>query len=774
MLDNARPIQWEEDGYTVTRTTAWSGPGCHEGCGVLLYAKDGKIEKVEGDPLHPWNQGRICPRCAAFPEVIYHPDRITKPLKRAGERGEGKWEEITWDEAYDIIKTRLTEIFEKYGGKSFWTMLGTGRDLMWQPYRLTFAMGSPNTGGALSGCSCYIPRVVAGFSVYGDIYPLMDSSAQFEDRFDNPEWKPPECILMWGCNVVDSNPDGIFGPWTVECMKYGSKLITIDPRVTWLSSHSDIWLGIRPGTDGALALGMLNIIINEDLYDHEFIDKWTMGFDDLKEAVKDYTPKKVSEICWISEEKLLEATRMYAAARYGTIQLGLAVDQQKAGLPAAQAIMILMCITGNLEQPGGQVFCPAPFGLGALRGDSWGLEEFVPDEIRMQTAGHAEYPIMSFFLPVPSGDKIIEQLETGEPYPIKAAWIQGNNQLVGCAQDSERWYNAIKNLDFIVACDLFITPTILKLADVVLPVCTFAERDAIHALYFNLSTGHKAVEPVGDCRSDLTIDLEVGKMFNEECWPWKDDIDVLNGLLEHSAESAGIDHAFKFTDVSDEVGWKYPHWEYHKHEKGLLRPDGKPGFNTPTGKIELNSNFMQAFSLPGTPHFEEPYISPVSTPEIYEEYPIIMMTGARSKASFHSEHRQIPSLREFVPEPYIEINPQYAQEQGIKNGDWVWIENNKDKIRMVAKLTNSIQYGMALAYHGWWMPEIKDPELAFGYEETNVNRLIEMGHVGPSGFGADIKSVLVKIYKADEGPFDDIDLSGMRAKMFAEASKGGN
>lgn len=766
MLDNKRPVQWEEDGYTVTRTTAWSGPGCHEGCGVLLYAKDGIIKKIEGDPLHPYNQGHLCPRCAAFPEVIYHPDRITHPLKRVGKRGEGLWERITWDEACDTIQTRLTEIFDVYGGKSFCTLLGTGRDLMWQPYRLTFGMGSPNTGGGLSGSSCYIPRVIAGVAVFGDIYPLMDGSAQFEDRYDNPAWKAPECILMWGCNVVDSNPDGVFGAWTVECMKYGSQLISVDPRATWLATHADVWLNIRPGTDGALALGMLNIIINEDLYDHDFVENWTVGFEDLVEAVKEYTPEKVAEICWIDKKRLVEATYLYANARYGTIQLGLAVDMQVAGLSAAQAIMILMCITGNLEQPGGQVFCPPPFGLTAIRGDSWGLEEFVPEEIRMMTAGHQQYPILSFFLPVPSADVLIDQLETGEPYPIKAGWIQGNNQILGCAQDSDRWYHAYQKLEFIVACDLFITPTILKLADIVLPVCTFAERDGVRALYFNLSTTNKAIEPVGECKSDLTIDLEVGKMFNEQCWPWNNDLEVLDALIEHSAAKVGIEDYYTMDDIASETGWKYPEWEYHKHEKGLLRPDGKLGFNTPTGKVELNSNFMQAFGLPGTPEFAEPYRSPISSPEIYEEYPFIMMTGARSKVSFHSEHRQISSLRECVPDPYVEINPQDAEEIGIKNGDWVWVENDKDKIRLVAKVTPSLQRTMALAYHGWWFPEIKDPELAFGYHEVCVNRLIELGHVGPSGFGADIKCVLVKIYKAEEAPAG-------HEKSFVEIYKGG-
>lgn len=208
-------------------------------------------------------------------------------------------------------------------------------------------------------------------------------------------------------------------------------------------------------------------------------------------------------------------------------------------------------------------------------------------------------------------------------------------------------------------------------------------------------------------------------------------------------------------EIQEDKGWKYPKWEYKKYEKGLLRPDGQPGFMTPSGKVEFYSSFMQNFGLPPLPLFDEPYHSPVSTPEIYKEYPIILMTGARSKVSFHSEHRQIGPLREIVPDPIVEINPEYAAKQGIKTGDWVWIENPKDRIRQKAKVTPTLQANMALSYHGWWFPEMKDPEKNFGYHEVNVNRLLEMGHIGPSGFCADIKSTLVKIYKAESGPFDD-------------------
>lgn len=742
-----RPVSWEEDGYTVTRTTAWSGPGCHEGCGVLLYTKDGKLEKVEGDPLHPYNQGRICPRCAALPEVVYHEDRLKYPMKRVGERGEGKWERVSWDEAYDIVEEGFRDIIEKYGAESIVQLNGTGRCLLWEPARFLYSLGSPNSTLTLSGVACFIPRMVAGIGTYAAPYPVVDASQQFEDRYDNPQWRAPETIIIWGCNIVHSNPDWFFGAWIIECMKRGSKLIQVDPRVTWMSAHAEVWLGLRPATDGALAMAMLNVIIEEDLYDYEFVEKWCYGFDELADAVKDMTPERAAEICWVDAEKIRKAARLYGNSSPGAMQLGLAVDMQQNGLAAAHALMALQCITGNLDVPGGNIFPASVFGVSPF---GTGLHEFVSPEQQAKMIGGEKFPMMKNFYPSP--DVFIEQLESDVPYPIRGVFMQGSNFLTCMAQDPIRWNKAMQKVDCFVAVDLFMTPTIQALADVVLPATTYAERDAFRAMSYNISTLNSAINCYADTRTDLRIDMELGKRLAPHAWEFDTETDVLNDVMSPSGMT--------YQDVRDNKGWAYPPFEYKKYEKGLLRPDGQPGFMTPTGRVELSSNFFKMCGFSPVPYYEEPFIGPVTTPDVYAEYPIILMTGARNPVSFHSEHRQIKPLREISPDPIVEISPDDARELGIVDGEWVWIENAKDRIRQKARVTASVQKGMALSYHAWWYPEIKDPKLNFGMWEVNNNRLLEMGKTGSSGYGSDIKSTLVKIYKAETSPLQDLGVEG--------------
>jgi anaerobic selenocysteine-containing dehydrogenase len=413
------PLSWQEGSYTVTRSTAWSGPGCHEGCGVLLYCKDGKLEKVEGDPEHPYNQGRLCPRCLALPQQVNHPDRLLYPLKRVGKRGEGKWQRISWEEALDTIECRYKEIAEKHDPWSIVGLRGTGRDLMWQPDRLLFAMGSPNIGGTLSGTSCYVPRACT-YALTVGAYTVADCSQYFEDRYDNPQWQLPETIVIWGNNPVLSNPDWFFGDWIVQCMKRGSKLIVIDPRMTWLAARADFWLQLRPGTDGAVALAMLNVIIDEGLYDHDFVDNWTHGFEDLAAAIQQYPLEQMATASWIPADKLAAAARLYATSKPAAIQLGLAVDMQRAGVAAAMAITDLMAITGNIDVPGGNIIANAPYGITATSAGGWGWSE-LPQETKDKMIGFDRWPLLKMGMSVSSPDCLFEQLASEEPYPIKAA-----------------------------------------------------------------------------------------------------------------------------------------------------------------------------------------------------------------------------------------------------------------------------------------------------------------------------------------------------------------
>jgi len=347
-----RKWTWKEDGMKVVRSIARTGPGCHSGCGVLLYVKDGRLIKVEGDPDFPFNQGRLCVRCLSLPQVVYSPYRLKYPMIREGERGENKWRRISWKEAYEIIAEKFNEIKEKYGPESVLFCEGTARDIAQWLHRLAFSYGSPNVTvwGPLHGAACYRPRVTAQNIIFGST-TVADCSQFFPDRYDNPNWKVPKCIVIWGNNPIVSGPDGFHASWIIECMKRGSNLIVIDPRRTWLATRAKIWLQIRPGTDAALALGMLNVIINEELYDKEFVKRWTYGFDKLKERIQEYPPEKVADITWIPKEKIIEAARMYARSKPAAIRWGVAIDQSKECIPTIHAIIALFTVTGNLDVP---------------------------------------------------------------------------------------------------------------------------------------------------------------------------------------------------------------------------------------------------------------------------------------------------------------------------------------------------------------------------------------------------------------------------------------
>ena len=734
---------WEEDGMRVVRSIARTGPGCHQGCGVLLYVKDRNLVKVEGDPEFPHNQGRLCPRCLALTQVVYHPDRLKHPVKRAGKKGEGKWERITWEEAYGIIAQKFNEIKKEQGPESVIFCQGTGRDI--GPYisKLAYSFGSPNkvTFGPLDGHACFAPKVTALRATTGD-FEVADCAQFFPERYKNINWKVPKCMVIWGTNPLISNPDGFMGYWIVECMKRGSEIIVVDPRRTWLATRAKTWMQIRPGTDAALALGMLNVIINERLYDQEFVRKWTHGFDKLKERVQEYSPEKVSEITWIPKEKILEASRLYATSKPAAVQWGVSIDQSKECIPAIHAIMSLWAITGNFDVPGGNVIKTRNFNL-----DYEIKKEFqtLSEEQKEKKIGTGIYPLLDQWYTPAVGSAVIDQILTDVPYPIKAAWIQTTNTFTCSVADAKRVYEAFKKLDFVVVVDLFMTPTAMAFADIVLPATTYAERDGIALTGGNtifVGAINKAIEPVGDSKSDMEIILELGKRLNPEAWPWNNVQEMFSAMIK----SMGIT-----LEELRGMGFAYDTFEYKKYEKGLLRPDKKAGFNTPTGKIELYSTVFEKCGLDPLPYFEEPPESPVSTPEISKEYPLVLTTGAKSWGFFHSEHRQIPLLRYMNPDPITEIHPETAEKLGIKDGDWIYIESKHGRCQQRAKLTAAIHPQVINSQHGWWFPEKPGPEPSlFGAWESNINLLLPSGWVGRAGFGYPFKSQMCRVYKKQE------------------------
>lgn len=737
----------------VVRTTAWSpGPGCHGGCGLKLFVKDGRLVRVEGDEDHPYNHGRVCPRALALTQYIYHPERFLYPMKRVGARGEGKFERISWDEALDSVETRFNEIKEKYGAESVIFAQGTGRDVGGPISFLCYSFGSPNwIQLGLAGHSCYTPRLAAMMFTHGD-YAVLDAGQFLPDGMDDPEYRPPEVIVVWAQNPAAGCQDGFYGHWVCDCMKRGSKLIVIDPRVTWFSSRAEKFLQLRPGTDAAMALGMLNVIISEGLYDKEFVEKWCTGFDKLAARAAEYPLDRVSAITWVPADDIAAAARLYAQAKPAAIQWGVPIDMGPSGTTIAQAITHLWSITGNLDVPGGQVIARAAFDVTTYPFSTQELhalygEEFV-QRMNEKRIGAKEFALLKNFRGWGQPDRAVEQMLSGDPYPTKACWIQTTNMLGGQAADTMMHYEALKRMEFNVVVDTFPNPTIMAVADLILPAASIAEKESLRSWWSPLQVMMPAIE-VGECRSDWEINLELAKRFNPELRKRFDTVkDLINDRLKPSGST--------FDELKD-GHWKFPEKDtptrpYRRYEKGLLRPDGQPGFRTPSGKLELYCTSFESFNMDPLPFFTEPPESEVRTPELAEKYPLVMVTGRRSPVFFHAEHRMIPWLRECDPYPLVEIHPETARAIGIDDGEWVAIENDRGRIKRKAKVTPIVHPKVVSVPHGWWLPETDgtEPNL-YGIWDINCNKLVNIGPGDASGYGGGpYKTTLVAVKKIEQ------------------------
>lgn len=750
--------EWKDGEYTVTRTTAWSGPGCHDGCGVLYYTKDGKLEKVEGDPDNPFNQGTLCMRCLEMPEFVNNPTRLGHPMKRVGERGENKWEKISWDDALDIIEEKVHAIWKDYGPESIVCHVGTGRNNNDHiPYMTYAAFGSPNFSmGYLAGDSCFCPRSASMAAMNGDFY-IADMSQQFEQRYDevNTEWKVPSLVLIWGCNPVVSNSDNFYGAWIVDCMQRGSKLITVDPALTWIASRSEYWLPVRPGTDAALALAMLNVIIKEELYDHDFVEKWTYGFEELAERVSEWTPERAAEVCWIKAEDIVGAARAYAQAERAATQWGLKLDQTTNATASANAVNALWAITGNVDNPGGNIIIRNAYGQNLSYGHGYHL---LTPEVQAKRLG-SEFPLMSRagYSSSAHADSVLAAIETGEPYPIRMVWMTSTNPIANMGADAPRLYRALRKVDFVVVNDLFMTPTAVAFADLVLPAAMSPERDSQRCWWVPHRTLAKVTEYEEAVGDDVTV-LRVGKRLKPENFPWETSVDWINDIFKN--QTNGNLPYETFEEAKKKV-WSYPEFEYYKHEKGLLRMDGQPGFNTPTGRIELwNTNFS-LWGYDPLPDFKEPSCSPVSSPELYEQYPYVLTTGARSYEFFHSEHRQEGTTsRELHPDPLFEMSEKAAENEGLIEGDWCWIENQRGRCRQRLRINPTLDDRIVRAEHGWWFPEMEAAEpVLYGVFDSNINNLTPQCENGDTGFGAPYANQLCKIYKCTEENSKDLPTS---------------
>lgn len=744
-----RICRWEEDGMTVIRTNARTAPGCHNNCGLLVYVKDGKIDHIEGDPENPHNQGRLCLRCLAAKEMVYNPKRIVYPMRRAREdRGLDKWERISWDEALDIIYDEMTRIIEEFGAHTIFVHQGTGRDINGYTPIFAYTFGTPNSGmGMLAGQSCYAPRFFSTSLKCGDFF-ICDYSQFFPDRYDDPRWTPPGCIMIWGNNPVVANSDGTLGHWIVECMKRGSKVLCVDPKLTWLAAKADVWVQLRPGTDIALCLGMCKYIVDNGLVDSEFVENWTYGYDEWVESLAEYTPEKVAEICWIDPEDVVNAAKLVGEAESACLQWGVALDHQTEGFVVGMACFDLLACTGNFEKPGAMVTARPCFGVG----ETWmpGVDFF--EEIPPQPWAAPEYMRMNYnYTPLVAMSAVAPDMEidamfTEDPFPVKAVWLETCNTIANMGPESDRLMEGLQRTEFNVVVDLFMTPTAMATADIFLPACTFFERIGLtgHQPY-QLGAIQQCIEPVGESKSDMQILMYVmDKFFGADKLPWKDRDDI-EGFFNYILRRA----PFTYEEMRERT-WAYPQFEYDKLAKGMIRADGGAGFNTAYGRYNFYTSAMESFGFSPLAGFQEVQEGPVSTPELYEEYPLILVTGVRRWGLFHSEHRQSPSMRQLHPHAISSMNSKTAAKYGLSNGDRILIENIYGSCTQHFEIDDRIKDDVIYSDHGWWYPERDQGDgTFFGVMEENINKLLP-ARPGATGLGCSYKSQLCRVKKVPE------------------------
>jgi len=668
----------------IIRTTC---RGCHGVCQVLVHMENQRVVKVAGDPESPTSRGYICPKGAAAPEILYHKDRLTHPLRRAGGRGENKWERVSWDQAITEMAERFDRVRRESGTEYLAVAQGTGRPYTEFTNRFAAAFGTPNF--LSPGHNCFLPRVIAS-TITAGVLPIADIYG-----FGG---KMPACVMNWGCNHAETGAsDGMCGAMFKRAFVQAEKKIVVDPRRIGLAEKADHWLQLKPGSECALALAMMNVIIGEGLYDREFVEKYGFGFDRLARHVQLFTPEWAGPITLVSPSSIREAARTFATTRPACIQWGNGIDTSTNAFQTARAMLILMGITGNIDVPGGNVFWVPPkgirSGLHKLRGKEEGGS--LSAEKKAAVIDGRRFP----FTPDCHVPTFWKSMITGEPYRTRAIWIVGSNPLL-TATEGLTIERALKDyMEYTVVSDLFMTPT-AQLADLVLPAAHWLEQDDIafmHEVWCAMT--RKKLAQIGEARDDKDVILEVAHRLGlNDAFLWPD----LHAYLDWVCEGTGMRfEEFKEKDlVMGEM-------RYRKHEE--------QGFGTPSGKFEFYSTIMEHEGRPPLPVYVEPPVSPT------EDYPLILMTGTKGLYYFHSELHQIDSLRKRRPDPVVQINPETAAGLGISDGDWVWVESPHGRVKLKAKLFDGIAVDVVNAEHGWWYPEASPPE--YRWKESCANLL---------------------------------------------------
>ena len=719
---------------------------CPAGCWVTVtYDEKGRIEKVRPDESS--HLGMICKLGEHSAEIVYSKDRLRYPMRRKGPKGTYEFERISWDNAYDIIVEKLNKIKEESGPEA--TAIYTGRGSfelamcdVYQPKGVAvssassvlFPFGSPNTLGV--GALCYVS--------FAMIAPHVTMGGMLINMFSDLE--NGQLIVVWGANPATDCPPLDLNR-IINAQRRGAQVVVIDPRRTMTAKLTDAeWIPIRPGTDGALALGMCNVLIDEELYDEDFIKNWVVGFDDFARYVQHFRPEAVEDITGIRAETIRSLARRIAEANGASPLMYSGLEYSDSGVQAIRATMVLWALAGQLDVPGGRCF--------TMRQNHFPInrEDHIANPDVRKALGRNRFPVYSAYRGESHAIALPDAILEGKPYPIHSLIILGGSIITAWPQPAI-WRKALNNLDFLVCIDRQFTAD-AAYADIVLPATTMYEIESYMAYGPIFRIREKVIEPVGEARNDFFILAELARRLGYgHLYPKNEE-----ELLRHVLKGSG----FTLEDIQNGGGTVQAPtvmMQYKKWEKGLLRVDGKPGFETPTGKFEIASTILEEHGYDPLPIYTEPCEGPVSQPELAEKFPLIFNSGSRVTTDFRSQHHGISGLLKERPEPTVMINTLDAKVRGIKSGDLVHLRTRRGEVTMCALVTDDIMQGAIDANMGGGGPV--GPEK---WQNCNINDLTDLERYDPiSGFPV-YKTLLCDVVKIlerkemaaiDSGEYDD-------------------
>ena len=663
---------------------------CDIACSVTGEVRDGRVVRIRASD-NPVFRDNICIKGIVAPKGFAHPDRIRYPLRRVGERGSGQWERVTWDEAMADIGLRLKAVIAEHGPEAWavstsqWntcTDHGLGR-------RLMNHVGSPNwiSGVAMcAGNTAAVNRLTYGW------FPLAD--------FSNTN-----CIVLFGHNPKRDSWVPVHNQ-ILRARARGAKLIVLDPRRSENAEAADLWLPLRVGTDAAMCLGWLRVILDEGLHDEQFVEQWTTGFEDLKARVAEWPVERVAEITGCDADSIRAAARMYATNGPSVIPWTPITDMQRNSTSAIRLHGILRAVCGYLDVPGGELM--QGFHPGIVPESVIEMHEVLPQSQKDKQLGSAEHPVFTYrgqqalldpcervwghryanqvtgcFMATPSA--AFRAMAGEGPYPVKAFFSLGNNTLMGFA-NMPLILRAFHNQDLIVVHEQMMTPT-AQLADYVLPADSWLERPWLSdgfgwsAIY---RPSQQGMEPPGECRSTFEFWKRTASALDlPEVVPWA----TLQEFYDWRLAKLGL--SFEQFAESYDLHALAP--RFRKYEAS--------GFATPSGKVELRSSVLEGLGLDPLPYYRpEPPRDP--------RYPLMLFCGVREGEYFQTGGRHIPEMRARTPEPVLFVSPGTARASSLRDGEWAVVATRNGQVEALVGIRDAMPDGLVRIPHGWWKPEM--------------------------------------------------------------------